>query len=231
MNSAHNPRKHQADLLVFSIVKESACAECGAALFRGELLRLERETALCMACADLDHLVYLPRGDTALTRRSRQYSGLSAVVMRFSRSRKRYERQGVLVEADALARAEAECLQDDEARALARERAAAYRERVDARYVAAFAEQVRARYSGCPPEEAEVIAGHACRKYSGRVGRSAQAKQFDPETIELAVRAAIRHRYTDYDDLLCRGYERSEARAAVEHAVTSVADRWKGRAT
>jgi hypothetical protein len=41
-------------------------------------------------------------------------SGLSAIVVRFSRSRGRYERRGVLVEDDALARAERECLADAE---------------------------------------------------------------------------------------------------------------------
>ena len=68
------------DLVVFSVVREATCAECGMELLRGSLLRMEKEKPLCMACADLDHLVFLPRGDVALTRRSRKYSGLSAVV-------------------------------------------------------------------------------------------------------------------------------------------------------
>lgn len=58
---------------------------------------------LCLACADLDHLVYLPAGDAGLTRRARKASALSAVVVRFSTTRKRYERQGLLVEEAALA--------------------------------------------------------------------------------------------------------------------------------
>ena len=40
----------------------------------------------------------LPAGDMALTRRATKYSGKSATVVRFSRSRGRYERQGILVE-------------------------------------------------------------------------------------------------------------------------------------
>src|SRR3984893_18920696 len=43
--------------------------------------------------ADPDHLVYLHRGDAALTWRAEKYSALSAVVVRFSRSRGRYRRQ------------------------------------------------------------------------------------------------------------------------------------------
>jgi len=68
--------------------------------------------ALCLACADLDHLVFLPSGDTALTRRARKHSTLTAVVLKWSRARKRYERQGLLVEAGALEMAEEECSAD-----------------------------------------------------------------------------------------------------------------------
>src|SRR5215475_16099075 len=94
------------DLVVFDILRESQCAGCGKELPRGEFLFMEAGRPLCLNCADLDHLVYLPRGDTALTRRARRHSSLSAVVIRFSRSRKRYERQGVLVEPCALEQAE-----------------------------------------------------------------------------------------------------------------------------
>ena len=110
------------DIVVFSILKPSACAECGEELWKGSFLRMEKGKPLCLECADLDHLVYLPRGDVALTRRSRKYSNLSAVVVRFSRSRKRYERQGLLVEPGALERAEEECLSDEGKRRVAREK-------------------------------------------------------------------------------------------------------------
>jgi hypothetical protein len=80
-----------------------------------------------MECADPDHLEFLPSGDAALTRRSRKYSTLSAVVVRFSRARKRYERQGLLVEPAGLERAEEECLAGEDKRRIARERAAVVR--------------------------------------------------------------------------------------------------------
>jgi hypothetical protein len=108
-----------ADLVVVSPLKDWTCAKCGAT---GGLLFMEDDAPLCLACADLDHLVHLPAGDAALTRRARRASGLSAVVVRFSRSRKRYERQGVLVEEQALAEAESSCLADAEARARRRAR-------------------------------------------------------------------------------------------------------------
>src|SRR5437762_12127894 len=104
----------QSDALkVFISNRDSSCDECGEALGRHAWITLAGERgALCLACADLDHLVFLPAGDAALTRRARKHSALGAVVLKWSQARKRYERQGVLVEEDALASAEAECLAD-----------------------------------------------------------------------------------------------------------------------
>src|SRR6266704_4993340 len=114
--SSDNATLPGSDIVVFSIVRETACSECGAELWKGSFLRMENGKPLCMECADLDHLVYVPRGDTALTRRARKHSALSAVVVRFSRTRKRYERQGVLVEESALEQAGAKCSADAEQR-------------------------------------------------------------------------------------------------------------------
>jgi hypothetical protein len=79
------------------------------------LLVMDDTGPLCLYCAKLDHLVYLPAGDAALSRRAKQASGLTAIVMRFSRSRKRYERQGILIEESALKQAKA--VDDHQARA------------------------------------------------------------------------------------------------------------------
>jgi hypothetical protein len=96
--------KSGTDIVIFSILRDSKCSECGVELWKGSFLKMEKDRPLCLECADLDHLVFLPSGDTALTRRSRKYSLLSAVVVRFSRSRGRYERQGLLLESEALER-------------------------------------------------------------------------------------------------------------------------------
>lgn len=216
------------DIVVFWILRDSACAECGSELAKGRFLRMERERPLCLACADLDHLIFLARGDTALTRRASKFSTLRAVVVRFSRSRKRYERQGVLVEEAALEQAERECLADATARERARDRAAERRQNVDERYMSEFAERLGESFPACPASERRAIADHACRKYSDRIGRSAAARQFDPEAIELAVRAHVRHRYTRYDDLLAQGSDRADARASVRGAVDEVVERWRG---
>src|SRR5512143_4331418 len=104
----------QPDLIVVSPLKDWTCAACGDS---GDLLTMDDSGPLCLCCADMDHLVFLPAGAAALTRRARKASGLAAVVVRFSRSRRRYERQGILVEEAALEQAERECLADEESRA------------------------------------------------------------------------------------------------------------------
>src|SRR5262252_5823039 len=106
-------------LVVIQPIRDWTCAECGGS---DDLLRMDDAGPLCLACADLDHLVFLPAGDAALTRRASKASSLSAVVVRWSRARKRYERQGVLVDEQALADAEEQCASDEEARIRRRER-------------------------------------------------------------------------------------------------------------
>lgn len=225
-SSGYDKPAKSKDIVVFWIIRDSACAECGEALEKGRFLRMEAERPLCLACADLAHLVFLERGDAALTRRATRYSTLHAVVVRFSRARKRYERQGVLVEEEALARAEQECVSDGEARESGRQRAAARRVELDAAYVEAFARRLGELFPGCPREVRREIAEHACQKYSGRVGRSAAAKELDAKAVELAVRAHIRHAYTSYDRLLAQGMERFDARREVAPLVDESLKRW-----
>jgi hypothetical protein len=120
------------DLKIFITTGEVTCSDCGEELGRRAWITLvENIGPLCLACADLDHLFFLPTGDAALTRRARKHSTLAAVVLRWSRARKCYERQGLLIEAQALEQAERECLADSEARARRREREAERREALD----------------------------------------------------------------------------------------------------
>ena len=216
-----------SDIVVFWTRGQVTCDECREDLGRGSLLRRQDHRALCLECADLDHLVFLPSGDAALTRRASRHSGLRAVVVRWATARRRYERQGILVEEEALARAEGECLGDAEAREARRIRDAERREQLDREYVARFARAVRELYPGCPPGEEQQIAEHACRWSSGRVGRTAAAKNLDPVPINLAVRAHVRHVCTGYDDLLMADWDRDEARAQVEGEVGEVLARWR----
>jgi hypothetical protein len=182
---------------------------------------------LCMACADLDHLAFLPAGDTALTRRATKASGLSAVVVRWSRSRKRYERQGVLVEEHALAVAEQQCLSDADARARRRERDQVRRASADEEFQARLAEKITQLFPGCPAGRAIAIAGHTGLRGSGRVGRSAAGRALDENAITLAVAASVRHQDTDYDTLLMSGLPRDAARGQVQPAIDRVLRVWR----
>ena len=60
---------------------------------------MEEMEPACLRRAGLHDLQHLPAGDALPTRRVRARSERHAVVVRFSRSRKRYERRGMLVEA------------------------------------------------------------------------------------------------------------------------------------
>jgi hypothetical protein len=220
--------KKPYEIVVFMTRSEPKCDFCGEDLGRGAWIRKVDDKAQCLECADLDHLVFLPRGDAALTRRAGKHSRLKAVVVQWARARKRYERQGVLIEEEALERAEEECGADAEARERRRRAAAISRTENDQAYVSEFAKHIAARYPGCPREEARRIAEHACRKHSGRVGRSAAAKSFAPETIDLAVAARVRHAYTSYDELLLEGWVRNEARHEVRGEINAVLAKWSG---
>ena len=164
------PRMEAKDnLKVFISHRESICGECGDNLGARAWITLAGDKgALCLTCADLDHLVFLPSGNTALTRRARKHSILTAVVLKWSRARKRYERQGLLVEARALQTAEEECLADSEIRARRSEREAFRRQEIDSKYVETFADRVRELFPGCPNGRerkiAEQIGRASCRE-------------------------------------------------------------------
>ena len=87
-------------VVVLPLNAEWTCHRCGGT---GDLLMMETPGPACLRCVGLDDLAYLPAGDSLLTRRAKAKSTRHAVVVRFSRTRRRYERQGLLVEPQALA--------------------------------------------------------------------------------------------------------------------------------
>jgi hypothetical protein len=213
-------------MLVIQPIRDWTCCDCGAT---GDLLRMEDAGPLCLNCSDLDHLVFLPSGDAALTRRAAKASSLSAVVVRWSRSRKRYERQGILVEEPALALAEQQCMSDADARLRRRERDNARRLQVDQNLQANLAKEIGRVFPSCPPDRAEAIAAHTGVRGSGRVGRSAAGRALDETAITLAVVASVRHQDTDYDSLLMAGLSRDEARERVRPAIDRFLQTWTAR--
>ena len=213
------------DLLVISPVKEFTCADCGTT--ETDLMRLENDAPHCLGCADLDHLVFLPSGNTALTRRARKASTLSAVVVRWSRARKRYERQGVLVEQAALEIAEEQCLADEDVRARQRERSRERRAIEDVDFQQRLASEIQRLFPACPASRATAIALHAGTRSSGRVGRSAAGRALDEHAVTLAVVASIRHEDTPYDRLLMTGISRQDARDQIRSQLDEVLTRWR----
>src|SRR5215813_9418983 len=99
------------ELLVIQPLSDTwKCHRCGGT---GDLLIMESPGPACLRCTGLDDLEFLPAGDALLTRRVKAKSARHAVVVRFSKSRRRYERQGLLVEPEALAQAEREVSAQD----------------------------------------------------------------------------------------------------------------------
>jgi hypothetical protein len=81
------------------------CHRCGGS---GALLIMENPGPACLRCVGLDDLEFVPAGDALLTRRAKAKSARHAVVVRFSKNRGRYERQGLLAERQALCAAQSE---------------------------------------------------------------------------------------------------------------------------
>ncbi|MGH3680415.1 MAG: DUF2293 domain-containing protein [Natronosporangium sp.] len=148
-------------------------------------------------------------------------------MVRFSRSRKRYERQGVLVEEAALAQAEEQCLADEEVRARRRERDRLRRAEQDVEFQARLAAAVGRLFPSGPPARAEAIAQHTGAHGSGRVGRSAAGRSLDDAAVTRAVVASVRHQETDYDRLLMSGTDRRDARELVRAEIDRTLARWR----
>jgi hypothetical protein len=133
-----------------------------------------------------------------------------------------------LAEPKAIKQAMEDCEADAHIRELQRQREKIRREEKDQKFIEEYANRIRKLFPGCPASREFNIAEHACQKYSGRVGRSAASKEFDPQAITLAVQAHIRHERTNYDDLLMSGWERFEARDSVRSQVDEILRQWRG---
>lgn len=97
---------------VYWLSRASRCYNCDTRLERGAIVKLvqgddEREV-LCKTCAGLQTLEFLPSGNAKLTQLVQKHSTQSFVVMQWSELWKCYERKGLLVEAEALAKARGE---------------------------------------------------------------------------------------------------------------------------
>ncbi len=215
---------------IFLTKKETLkCSKCqrNIALGQAYVAESEKHKGTCFSCSPFSSLIFLKPGNAALTRRSKKYSAYCGVVFEWNRRRKRFERRGQYVEASAIAKAEKECAADAEKRMLANKKAAILRAEHDKGYIQEFSVAIRKRYPNCPRNRDVEIATHACEKYSGRVGRTAKAKEFDAAMIDLAVEAHIRHAETNYDSQFGKGKAKRQIRSDVKQDIKAVLYKWR----
>ena len=111
------------------------CVRCGREIESGTFLLIDREQGIrCLTCGGLDDLIFVSAGDPALTRRALALSTRSAIVVKFSRRRKRHERQGILVEEPAYEQALRACQADAARRDTERVKRVARAEAADLQY-------------------------------------------------------------------------------------------------
>ena len=216
------PPRRPGRIIVISPHSAWACTSCGDT---GDFLRMDKAGARCLDCADLGHLEFLPSGDAALTRRATKASRLSAVVVRWSTRRNRYERQGILAEAAAIEQAAQECLSDADVRARRRDASRAAgpirtcASAVSSRSVSVSSSRV---VRSTAPRRSHFTRRHAAAAASGE---APPGEALDRDAVRLAVVASVRHVDTDYDALLMSGVDRDSARAQVHQRVEDVAQR------
>ena len=87
--------------------------------------------------------------------------------------------------------------------------------------------EFRRLFPGCASEEAAAIARHTATRSSGRVGRTAAGRNLEPQALIAAIKAAVRHRHTNYDELLAAGWDRTQARQQVAAQVEEILSKWK----
>lgn len=214
---------------IFLTKKEKLkCSSCNKRIAKGQafVAESEKHRGTCFACSPFVNAAFLKPGNAALTRRSKKFSSYCGVLFEWNARRKRFQRKGQYVEAEAITKAQESCAKDEKERALKNEKAAVKRAEQDKIYILEFSKAIRERYPNCPNNRELAIAKHACEKHSGRVGRTAKAKEFDTKMIDLAVEAHIRHVETNYDHQFGSGKTKRMIRTDVKPYVVSVMRKW-----
>ena len=206
-----------------------SCQRCKRPVKLGEKFVAESENhkGTCFNCSPYTESTFLEPGDAAMTRRSKKHSNHCGVLYAWNKRRKRFERKGQYVEAKAIELACQECENDADKRAKSNEKAAVKRAADDIIYIKDFSKAIKLRYPNCPKNREVEIAEHACEKHSGRVGRTANAKQFDEEMIDRAVEAHIRHAETNYDNQFNKGKTKRAIRSDVKQDINLVKQKWR----
>jgi hypothetical protein len=199
------------------------CASCSDT---GDFLRMDKAGALCLDCADLGHLEFLPSGDAALTRRATKAGRLPAVVVRWSTRRNRYERQGILAEAVAIEQAARQCLSDADLRVAGNASRAVGPIKMCTSAVSSPPPSVSSSRGvrSTAPRRSHFMRRHAA---AAVWDEAPPGRALDRDAVCLAVVASVRHVDTDYDVLLMSGVDRESARAQVHQRVEDVVNAWR----
>jgi len=98
--------------VLYELVRASRCHQCDKKLKPGDIAKLvhgeDDRKVLCLACAGLDALEILRKGNAQITKLANKYSSSKFVIMKWSDLWKSYERVGLLLEPQAIDRAEME---------------------------------------------------------------------------------------------------------------------------
>jgi hypothetical protein len=112
MSKTNSQTEKASTPAVYSLSRPSRCYGCDRRLLAGEIVKLEAgnedKEVFCSKCAMLDMLEILPSGNAKITRLAKKYSKNQFVILRWSDLWKTYERVGLLVESQAIDRAQDE---------------------------------------------------------------------------------------------------------------------------
>jgi hypothetical protein len=157
------------------------CVGCAVEIERGSFIQINREQGIrCARCAGFGDLVFLPAGDIALTRRALALSARTAIVVKFSRARRRHERQGVLVEQAALERGQQECKDDAARREATRERRRPRAERAEQEYLARFVTRILELFPPARPRKSRPSPDGPARNTAAGLGAHARPRPSTP---------------------------------------------------
>ncbi|CAI6294203.1 unnamed protein product [Periconia digitata] len=97
-------------------------------------------------------------------------------------------------------------------------------EQRDAALVRTAAAELDSQFPNIPKEDRKKILNHGFRKNSGRVGRTNQMPM--SRKVLYAVVAHIRHKHTNYDQMLNDGTTREDARKKIHKKLQSILREW-----
>ena len=213
------------DLVVFSILRDSQCVECGEALWKGKFLFMEKERPLhapisitsstCPVVMLRSHDA--PRSTAPFRRWSSDSAGLGATTSaKASWSKNPHFRKP----------------NTNAFRTLARGRlgASATKYAVSNRItICAPTSRMRSGSYFRAVRLPRRLPLRNTRRRAEAAGWDAPpaGKTLDKRAITAAAIAAIRHTHTRYDELLMSGFDRADARDAVREAVDRVLDIWR----